>query len=53
MAVLCACFFANKLGSYQHSVGLSSGLDFTPIDDVAPAEETPVIVVKHGLTGGK
>jgi predicted alpha/beta-fold hydrolase len=28
------------------------GLDFAPIDDSSLPDETPIIVVQHGLTGG-
>ncbi|KAG6866897.1 hypothetical protein C0991_003812 [Blastosporella zonata] len=33
--------------------GGTLGLDFAPIDDSMLRDDTPVIIVKHGLTGGK
>lgn len=33
---------------------ISSGLDFAPADHAAELkDDTPIVVVQHGLTGGK
>ncbi|KAG6897797.1 hypothetical protein C0992_010873 [Termitomyces sp. T32_za158] len=33
--------------------GGTLGLDFAPIDDSKLKDDVPIVVVKHGLTGGK
>lgn len=32
--------------------GGTVGLDFTPVDDTTLKDDTPIVVVMHGLTGG-
>ncbi|KAG6850229.1 hypothetical protein H0H93_016076 [Arthromyces matolae] len=44
--------FVNERTYLRLADGGTIGLDFAPLDDSKLKDDTPIIVVKHGLTGG-